>query len=107
MKLTLLIRDIADRYVRENFQAIDRHLRGQKILSPNWEFVKINVTVAVTNFKIKHGLGAVPKDVLQTSLVGAGSLTWNYNLFTTEYLDVTTTGACTARAFIGSHEDGA
>jgi hypothetical protein len=63
------------------------------------------------NIKIPHGLGFTPKDVLQTSLIGSGTLSWNYSLFDQTNLDVTITGATETdpvivRAFIGTHTEG-
>jgi hypothetical protein len=55
----------------------------------------------VVNYRYPHKLGFVPEDVIQTSLRGAGAVTWNYDQFNRDYLDVTTTGACVVRAFVG------
>ena len=60
---------------------------------------------AVTNLRIPHGLNFQPKDIIQTSSVGAGVVSWNYELFDREEIDITTTGAVTLRAFIGVYDN--
>ena len=102
--MELLIREMTDEYVRENFQRVKAYLQTEKQLA-GFKFFEIVIPSSVTNFKFKHNLGFVPKDVLQTSLRGTGTLTWNYDHFTRDFLDITTTGACTVRAFIGTHQE--
>lgn len=101
--LKLILERVVDKVARENFQKVEDYVRSNDILRPNFKFYEIIFTAAETNKRIPHRLGFLPKDVLQTSLTGAGSLTWNYSLFDSTYLDVTTTGACVVRAFIGTH----
>lgn len=56
---------------------------------------------------VPHGLGFLPTDVIQTSVVG-GTVVWNYASFTTTNLSLTisgvATGGCTVRAFIGAYK---
>lgn len=105
MKLQLLTQQVTDGTARENFQRlldffkIENHLFGFK----QFELV---FTSAVTNYRYRHGLGYLPKDIVQTSLLGPGSLTWNYSLFNAEFLDITTTDACTVRVFVGAYNRG-
>lgn len=95
-----------DKIVLENFRRMEKVWTNEPILRGEWKFVEIAFAGAVTNFKFKHYLKFIPKDVIQTSLVGAGALTWNYSLFDRENLDITTSGACTVRAFVGRVEEG-
>jgi len=74
----------------------------QKFIGRHYE---IEFSQAETNFKFPHGLRAMPLDVIQTSLTGAGTLTWNYTLFDNTYLDITTSGACVVRAYIGTYKE--
>lgn len=90
--------------IRENFSRLKRLLTQQTLLKGEFKFLEITFTQAVTNFQYPHKLGFVPKDVIQTSLIGA-NLTWNYDLFTREFLDITTTGPCVVRAYIGTYSE--
>ena len=104
--MTLFLREIADRYVRKNFEALRNEMRVFSLYRAKFKHFEIVIPQAVTNYRFPHRFGYRPKDILQTSLTGAGSLTWNYDRFDAEYLDITTTGACTVRAFVGSYEEG-
>jgi hypothetical protein len=103
--LKLFFKEIIDNYVRENFKRLEAYLMSQAILSGNWRFVEITFAAAVTNSKYKHNLNFTPRDVIQTSKTGAGTLTWNYSLFDETNLDITTTDACVVRAFIGKYDN--
>lgn len=107
MALGLYIVEIPDDYARENFKRIDRFLNETSLLKGQWKFFEITILGAVTNLKYKHLFKFIPKDVIQTSLTGAGALTWNYSRFDRDYLDLTTTAACVIRCFVGSYDEGA
>jgi len=106
--IKLLVKETEDITTQENMRRIQEELtRFQPILKCQWKFFELTFTGAVTNYKYPHKLSFVPKDVIQTSLIGAGALTWNYSLFDRTNLDITTTGACVVRAFIGAYVGGA
>ncbi len=105
MKLSLRIEEIGDAAARENFQRLEEAFKSLTFLKGKFRFVEISFLSAVTNFKFPHGLGFVPKDVLPTSITGAGAITWNYSLFDRTNLDITTTGACVVRAYVGSYRE--
>lgn len=105
--INLLVNEVSDSILRENMKRLQQELGiDQILLLCGWRFVTLTFTAAVTNFKYPHLLSFVPKDILQTSLTGAGSLTWNYDLFDRTNLNITTTGACVVRAFIGRYPGG-
>jgi len=100
------LNDIEDLTVRNNFEVIQDGFREQPILKGKWKFFEISFDGVVTNEKYPHNLGFQPKDILQTSTTGVGDITFNYSSFDKENLDITTSGACTVRAFIGTYEEG-
>lgn len=105
--IKLLVLETEDEIQRENMKRLQKELtENQLILRGQWRFLTITFSGAVTNFKYPHKLDFTPHDILQTSLVGAGALTWNYALFDRTNLDITTTGACVVRAFVGSYLEG-
>lgn len=104
--MNLQIEKVEDPIARENFQRLQDDSLKDALPKGQWKFFEIVFTKAVTNFKYPHSLGFMPKDIIQTSLKGAGSLTWNYNLFDSTNLNITTSGACTVRAFVGSYSEG-
>lgn len=104
--MNLQIEQIEDPIARENFQRLQDDSLKDALPKGQWKFFEIIITKAVTNLKYPHSLGFAPKDIIQTSLKGAGALTWNYNLFDSTNLNITTTGACTVRVFVGHYSEG-
>lgn len=103
--IKLYVGEVEDEYSRDNFRKLERELREQPLLKGKFKFFEITFSKAVTNLKYPHNLGFAPKDILQTSLIGAGTVTWNYVKFDRTNLDVTTSGACVVRGFFGSYEE--
>lgn len=105
--IDLILKDVADQYVRENFSRLLKFFRKQAVLKTQLRHVEITVPRAITNFRFKHNLGFLPKDVIPTSVIGAGAVTWNYSLFDNEFLDLTTTDEVVVRAFVGTYREDA
>lgn len=101
----LIFKDIDDIYVRENFKRLSLFLQDFPLFRGEWVFRQLTFTAAVTNLKVAHGLNFRPTDIIQTSITGAGSITYNYDLFNDQTLDITTTGACVVRVFIGAYKE--
>ena len=105
MKEFLLIHEIEDEYIQENFVRLNTFISDQPFLKGRFQHFEIEFGAAVTNLRIQHRLGFQPKDLIQTFLTGGETLTWNYDLFDSKYLDVTTSGPCKVRAIIGAYEE--
>lgn len=103
-KIDIKYQEIEDQYARENFFRLKKFFDAETFLKGEWEFVEFTVPGAITNYRFKHNLGFQPKDVLVTSTIGAGTVQFNYNLFDKDFLDLTTTGQVTIRAFVGRFE---
>lgn len=92
--------------VRDALQKVKEAFDDSVLEKGEFEFFKITLASAVTNFKYSHKLNFTPTDVIQLSVVGVGSITWNYASFDKTNLNLTTTGACVVRAYIGRHKEG-
>lgn len=106
MNPVLFLEEISDTYIQQNFVRLLAFFTKQRLLGAEFKHFEISFKGAVTNSKFKHNLGFVPRDVIQTSSIGAGVLTWNYDKFDANFLDITTTGAVRVRAFVGSYQEG-
>lgn len=104
MKVNLFLHEISDRYLRENFKRIIASFK-EPINAAQFKFFEIDIPTLVLNYRFAHHLNFIPTDIIQTSLIGGSSLVWNYELFDSTYLDITTSGACTVRAFIGAYQE--
>lgn len=102
--LKLLIKETPDEIVKENFRRVAESLNSDVISSGNWRFIELTFTAAVTGFLYKHNMPFTPKDIIQTSKTGAGSVTFNYASFDETNINITTTGACVVRFFLGRME---
>lgn len=98
----LSVREINDVWVQKNFRALQDFFASQNQLL-NFNFIEFNFTAAVTNQKIAHGLGIIPQDAIITRITGSGIATLNWALFDNQNVDVTTTGQCRIRMFVGSY----
>lgn len=105
--LKLLLKDIKDTLIRENFAKVQENINADAIPKAQFKFFEITLADAVTNLRYPHRLGFMPKDVITTFVSDSESVIWNYDLFTSEFLDITTSGACTIRAFIGRYRENA
>lgn len=99
------LKELEDEYTRENFKNLILFMQKFPFFRGEWIFLTKTFTGAVTNLNIPHGLGFKPTDVLQTSKTGAGSITFNYDKFTTTNINITTTGACVVRFFLGAYKE--
>lgn len=108
--LALLLQVITDPQMRENFKRIGDFLTGHPILKANFEQFTISVPTPgalVNNFRFPHNLGYTPRDILVTSAIGSGTVTWNYDKFSSTELDLSITGAAAGgtvvlRVFVGN-----
>lgn len=101
------LQGVKDFWTRDALYNIQEELRDFDILGGKFKFFAISFDAAVVNFKYAHRLGFKPLDILQTSFIGlgtsgSGALQFNYNLFDSTNLDITTTDACEVRFFAGS-----
>lgn len=103
--LDLLIREIPDLFMRKNLERIKAAVNKDPFLSSQWEHHEVIFPAAVTHFKFKHSLGFVPRDIILTSSIGAGTVTFNYTLFDVDNLDITTSAAVTIRFFAGAYNN--
>ncbi len=101
--IKLLRKEIEDNYLQENFLRIEKEVNSQAILRGQWKFFQVEFTKSVANFKFQHRLPYTPKDIILTSTTGTGVASFDFNLITDTHLDISTTGPCTIRFFVGSY----
>lgn len=104
--LKLLLQEISDSYVRENFKRLQAFFAKRPGVE-DFKAIEIMVTEAAPNFKIKHGLGLIPTDVILSRLIApsGAKLTLNFGAFTKEEISVTTSGPLRARLLVGSFQN--
>jgi hypothetical protein len=103
--ISLLVNQVLDGFVRANFQRLQDYLNASSLLRGNYSFRELTLG-AVTNHNVAHSLGFVPVDIIQTYVSDGADVIWHYDNFTSTTLQVSTTKACTVRAYIGRHKEG-
>lgn len=92
--LTIFSDQVQDTRARESLQNIRDFINKNPFMTGDFKIYTINVKItdASTHFSFPHDLGYTPSDVLVTSVKGSGTITWNYDAFTSQVLDLTVAG---------------
>jgi hypothetical protein len=104
--IRLLFENISDGLIRDLFKKIMDYLNSLDILKSDFRFFEYTFNSAVTNFELPHNLKKLPKDLIQTSVTGGITVTWNYDSFSNTHLSVTTSGPGTVRYYLGTFTGG-
>lgn len=104
MRPNFYLSGIEDEFVRENFRLLDDYLRDVDFLAGEFRHIEIVLESAVTNFKFAHNLGFVPRDIILTFVTDGATVTWDYDSFDRENIQLDTSAACTIRFFVGRYE---
>ena len=95
-----LIEDLA---TRESLKTLLKYLDAQEFLKGDWTYLEFDFAQPVENYRFRHNLGFVPTDFIQSYFAGTGTVLINWDKTDRVYLDLTATGSCSVRGFIGAH----
>ena len=98
--IDLKLTQVNDIYVRTALVTLKDAINLTGLAGSNLRLIEIETRGAVTNASIPHRLGFTPTDVILTRITG-GTVTWNYDKFTKDDLNLTTSGAVKLRCLIG------
>lgn len=105
MKLvTLEQAKVKDIYSQDNFKTLEDFVNTQPLFKGFFSFYEIAIPMGA-NFKFRHRLAFQPKDVLFLSCTGGATVTFNYDNFDREFIDVTASAITRARFFLGRYEE--
>jgi hypothetical protein len=104
--IDLILKEIQDVRVRENFSRIQRFLEEQVILDANWRLYEMFFDGPEASYKYKHSLNFVPEDVILLQVVGDRNVEFNHSLFTRENIDITVKGPCYIKFLAGRFREG-
>lgn len=97
----LILKDLTDPYIQENFLRLQNFLNNDIFLNSELKFFEVTFSAAATNFKFKHNLGYLPKDAWLTGQSGTATVSFNHSLFSDQFLDITVSAATTIRFLAG------
>lgn len=101
--IELILKDIQDQYIRENFSRITAFFKSDALRKAQWKFFEVTFADAVTNFRHRHGLGYRPKDFIPTGVSNSEAVIFNVDDCDKDYIDMTVSGPCTVRFFAGAY----
>lgn len=100
-KPTLLVREIGDVYVRENFNRLMKFFQTQNQMQ---DYKFFEVTFAGAGSKtLLHGMGRSPYDIIRLSLTGPGAVTFKRGSFNSRSIEMSASDACSIRFFMGTY----
>lgn len=103
--IELILKDIEDEYVRENFFRIAEYSKKDNIRKPLWTFFEITFSDGGTNIRYPHRLGFLPKDIIVTRVTNGENVVFEFDSFTTTHFVLSPSGACTVRFFAGTYKE--
>lgn len=92
MSLDLILKDINDVYIRENFLRLSKFINSQIFFEGDFKLYDISINSAKDKFEILHGLNFIPVDVIPLYVEGDFNFYFRYQEFTRTSIFVTTAG---------------
>ncbi len=104
-KVDLILKDIADTYIRENFNRLVKYFMADNVRKADFKFFEIAFPAAASGVKYAHRLGYIPKDIIVTGITNQENVLFNYDDFDATNFNMDVTGACTVRFYAGSYRE--
>jgi len=96
----LFSKGIDNENTKENFRRVADYFRGNAVDKMDFRILEIATTGGVTDLNIPHRFDFLPTDAFITRITGGVTVTLNYDRFTTENVNITTSGATTTAVTI-------
>lgn len=100
-KIALILKDISDIYVRDNFYRLQKYFNDSVFFDGDFDFYEIEIPEANTNFKIRHGLKFIPTDIILLAVYGDFNFYFKYQNFDRDFIYVHANGPCSLRFLAG------
>lgn len=97
----LILKDIQDPYVRENFFRLSNFVNQSIFFDGDFKFFEVDIKAADINFKIKHALTFVPTDIFFLAVTGDHNFYFKYQDFDRNFIYVSASGPCRIRFLAG------
>ena len=91
--IDLILKDIEDRYVRENFFRLSRFINDQLLLTGDFKLFEISIPAKDLDFEVLHGLTFIPTDIVVLSVEGDHNFYFKYQNFTDSSFFIEASGA--------------
>lgn len=104
-ELELLLREIKDKWTRENFFRVLNYIDQEVILKGDWALHEIRFDAANTEFKLAHNRDFIPYDIIVLQVVGDRNVEFNHDKFDFKNINITVKGPCYVRFLAGRFRD--
>lgn len=105
MSLELILKDIEDTYVRENFFRVSKYVSEEALLNGEFKFYEAVIPNAATEYKFRHGRDFVPKDIIFLSAEGDQNFSFVFQKFDRDNLVINTSGPVKIRFLAGRYDE--
>lgn len=103
--LDLILKDIDDPYVRENFFRLRKFLGDQIFFDGDFKLYDIVIPAQDANFKVAHGLTFIPTDIILLAAQGDYNYFFKYSDFDRDNIYINADGAVRIRFLAGKLSD--
>jgi hypothetical protein len=103
--IDLILKDIQDPHVRENFFRISRFLNNQIFFEGDFKLFDVTLLEANDFYPIKHGLTFTPEDIILLAVEGDFNLFFRYSDFDKDFIYVNNNGPARIRFLAGKLKD--
>lgn len=100
-KLMLILKDISDVYIRDNFFRLQKFLEDQPVLNGGFTFFQVDIKQPSSNFAVAHGLKFVPTDIIFLAVDGNFNFYFKYQNFDKDNIYISAEGPCVLRFMAG------
>ncbi len=103
--LELILKDISDNYVRENFFRIAKYFKKLVFANETFRVFNVDIREASPKLSLKHGLSFIPEDVVVTRIEGDFNFYFRFQEFDRENLYITAAGPVKLKFLAGSFDN--
>lgn len=99
--IELILKDIEDPHVRENFFRLNRFLNEQIWFEGDFQLYDVTVPGEFDSFKVRHGLTFIPADIITLAVEGNYNFYFQYKDFDSENMYIHSEGPVRIRFLAG------
>lgn len=103
--IDLILKDIEDPHIRENFFRLTRFLNSQIWFEGDFQLYDITIPDEYPAFKVRHGLSFIPTDIIPLASEGNYNYYFKYNDFDLENMYIAADGPVRIRFLAGKLKD--
>lgn len=101
----LILKDIKDVYIRENFFRITRFFNSFLFSNQTFKVFNVDIKDVAPLFALKHGFSFIPEDIVVTNIEGDFNFYFRYQEFDRENIYITADGPVRIKFLAGKFDN--